>query len=95
MLEQLEIWAPPNFKPLKGEYKGLHEVKFFGRDHKQWRIFGKADQKNQSYLALSVGFHKDKEYTPSNILAKAKERLTEIYSNPKKAKTCDRPGRNP
>ncbi|RUU97818.1 hypothetical protein EOB36_25655 [Mesorhizobium sp. M6A.T.Cr.TU.017.01.1.1] len=93
ILEQLEVWSPPNFKPLKGEYKGLHEVKFLGKDQRQWRVFGKADQRNQSFLALHIGYHKDSNYTPSNVMAKAKERLAEALSDPRKAKPCERPGK--
>lgn len=92
LLEQMEVWQPPRFKNLQRELKGLDEVKFKGRDKLQWRVFGKADQKKQSFVVLCIGYHKGSKYTPSNVTGIAMQRLSEISKNPWKAVDCERPG---
>ena len=90
MLEQMEVWAPPNFKALG---KDLYEVKFFGQDKRQWRVFGTIDLRNKEFIVLTIGYHKDRNYTPSNVMTKARERLYEIRENIGKAPACERPGK--
>ena len=90
MLEKMESWGPPNFKSLGSE---LYEVKFFGQDKRQWRVFGMVDQHGQEFIALNVGYHKDKNYTPSNVMSKARERLKEVKANIEEAPICERPGK--
>lgn len=92
-LEQLEVWKPPNFKHLSGPAKGLHQVKFKGRDNRQWRVIGHANQQNQVFVALAIGYKKGKSYTPSNLLEKAKQRLQEVEADDANAENCERPGR--
>lgn len=93
LLEQMQVWQPPNFKYLRGKYKGLGEVRFFGRDKLQWRVFGQLDQRSQRYLVLSIGYHKGKKYTPTNVMEKAKQRLSEVTNDTQKAVNCERPGK--
>lgn len=93
LLEQMEMWAPPKFKNLARDGKGVHEVKMKGRDNLQWRIFGHAFQNEQEFLVTAIGWHKGKQYSPATVIGTAKSRISEVNNDPGKAESCDRPGK--
>lgn len=97
VLEQQDRWESPSpsWKPLSGDMKGLSEVRFEGKDRRAWRVFGHTNQTAQIFTVLSIGFHKDRKYTPKNVMGLAKHRWKEIENDPKKAQECERPKRKP
>ena len=73
---KLEQWGAPDFKPMTGNLKGLHELRWkAGRV--QHRIIGRLTGE-QEFLMLIGCTHKDDVYDPPSALDTALERDRKI-----------------
>ena len=90
-LEAWPIWTEKHYKNLKGKHKGLGEVIIKGSV--QWRIFGfqQSGVGKREFTVTHVGSHKDKVYSPANVMDSAHKRMVGIKNDASKAAKCPRP----
>ena len=87
MLEQMKAWREPHAKLLKN-YDQLVEIRLSG--DLEHRIFGMYAAGRQ-FIVLATGYHKQKVYSPKDVLKTATKRKKEVLLDPERTVPCVRP----
>lgn len=85
LLEDQVRWSMPLARHLKDD---LIEIRLLGPV--QWRVFGCYGGK-RCFVVLAIGNHKDKVYSPPDIMKTARKRLAKFKRDEDHAKFCKRP----
>ena len=88
ILEQQLQWREPYAK-LLDKNNGIIEVRLSGRV--QWRILGFYGDERCVFVVVAICYHKEKVYTPRDVIKTARRRKAEIQIDLGKALVCERP----
>ena len=86
ILEQQESWIGPNWKRLG---PGIGEVKVTA-GNVEWRIVGFI-RGTQEFVVVAIGYHKQRVYTPRNLLDDARKLANACKKDITLAPVCARP----
>ena len=88
-LEQMTNWRPPYTKIISHKREAIVEVRLSGAV--EWRVFGFYGPTRMEFVALGVGYHKQRVYYPADILNTVVRRKKETELDITRAISCARP----